>query len=1156
MKHIIYNSIARQTRSLLLLVAMLLSTTAALAQVTQVYGTVSDDFGPLMGATICEIDGNGRIIESTVTDMNGNFNMKVKNSAKNKLRISYVGLKTQTLKFDRTNYDIMMSSATTLQEVTVQSKRRMTGAGLPIPEREVSFAKQGISAKDFEGLGISSIDEALQGRIAGLDIVGASGNIGSGSVMRLRGSASLSSGVDQNPLIVVDGNVRDVDMSTFDSNSSDMNEQMAQLLNINTEDIEDLQVLLDGAGAAIYGSQGANGVIEIKTKRGKRGKPKVTYALKLTGKYQPKGLSLLNGDEYTMLLKEEYFNPTQNDKASAGVNEINYNKNYADYNQYNDNTDWRDEVTRFGLLQTHYLTLEGGGEKATFRISGGFDNEKGSVIGQGMQRFTTRVNLDYQVNSRIRVQTNFSFLRTRYDKNYDGDLIAIAQRKMPNMSIYQEDKYGNDTDQYYDMPQSGMYIGNNIFENDQRKQTYVNPVASGNLAMFKQTQYDLTPELVINYELWGMDEDHHRLKYRGSVYMQSFNDYQDKFYPSQLVSTTFASGHNTSSEYSYKRMSFTTKHELTFIPSFRNKDHSLMAMARMELNSGSSSSQTTEGTGLPNGGLESPNAGGLLVSGSPLRSDFNDWRNLYFTLTSHYSYKSRYSADVTLRIDGTTKLGKDNHWVYNPAVSLRWNIIDEPFLASLKESGIVSMLSVRPSWSLLNQQPGGYFLYTSKYGNYSQSYLGMSAMYPINMRLNDLQCEKNNKLNLGFDLGFLNDKIVLAFEVYNNTRTDMLMPGYRIPSSTGYATIGSYNTGKMRSTGWSFRINANNFVKKGKFSADAYVNFSNDRSTLLEMDENVLKGMNTTVDLTKNAQVLDRVQIDNPLNGIYGYVSKGVYQYQYETIKDMTITDNQAAAAGIDGWQQMSKYEKQQAWINAGKTAPVALNEQGQIIRDEKGDPIQMKYGYTNDGTGVNDPDGTAGYKFKGGDAIYEDINHDGQINALDIKYLGSSLPKLYGGFGFTLKYGAWRLSTNFSYRIGVDIINMQRLNSEAMVNNDNQSQAVNYRWRKEGDVTSIPRAMYGANTNFNTLMSDRFVESGSYLRLGFVQINYTLNKKQLKWIGLNKISLYASAHNLLVLTNYTGVDPDVSARGYSPAVDNAQTPQPRTFTFGMTVDF
>jgi hypothetical protein len=244
----------------------------------------------------------------------------------------------------------------------------------------------------------------------------------------------------------------------------------------------------------------------------------------------------------------------------------------------------------------------------------------------------------------------------------------------------------------------------------------------------------------------------------------------------------------------------------------------------------------------------------------------------------------------------------------------------------------------------------------------------------------------------------------------------------------------------------------------------------------------------------------------------------------------------------------MSESERQE-FLESGKTAPVALNEEGKLITDAQGNPIRMIYNYTNDGTGKN-------YRFNGGDAMYEDVNHDGQINALDIVYLGSSLPKLTGGFGFTFYYGDWRLTTQFNYRYGNKILNMARLNAEAMTGNNNQSQAVNYRWRKEGDITTIPRAMYGSTSSYNTLVSDRFVEDGSYLRMSYAQLSYAIKSKYLRWIGLSRASLYASVNNPFVITKYSGVDPDISASGYDPAIDWAQTPRSRSYTLGITVEF
>ena len=1085
------------------------------AQIKAVHGTVTDEYGELMGASVCEVDANGRIIEATTTDLNGNFSMRIRNP-KDKLRFSYVGCKTQTLTINREDYRIKLVSQTSLKEVTVTAKKKLNGGGLAIPEREISYATQTIDMKEFEGLGLTTVDEALQGRIAGLDIVANSGNLGAGTTMRLRGASSISTLTNSNPLIVVNGNTWNVDMNNFDvTNAND--EQFAQLLNVNPEDIASITVLKDAAATAIYGSQGANGVIEITTKRGARGTPKLTYSLRLTGTYQPKGYKMLSGDDYTMLLKESYFNPEQNDNAS-NIRELNYDPTFSEYEQYNNNTDWVDAVTQWGLRQNHYLSVTGGGEKATFRISGGYDHETGSVIEQRQDRFSTRVALDYYVSERIKISTNFSLTYTDTKRNYD-DLLAIAYKKMPNMSIYEQDPLtGADTDKYYTMLQSAP----DVFKDDQR--VYVNPVASACLAKNDDRTYDITPEFELNYRLLGMDDDHHQLNWQGRVYMNIFNEYIDKFYPKELVTVSWNNGVNNAYTGSTKSVAFNTKQTLTFIPHFSNKDHSLMAMGRFELTSGSSNGQGTDATKLPSGGITSPTAGGRVKG---MSSSFSQWRSMYYTFSTHYAYKGRYMFDFSLRADGTTKFGPDRRWGYFPAVSLRWNLVDEPWMESTRKW--LSMLAVRPSWGRVGNQPNRDYLYESIYSSGTR-YIDMGAMKPDNIRLTNLSWETTTTWDVGLDLGFFDDRLTLQAEWYHSTRRDMLMPNVSIPSSTGYYTLAYSNVGSMRNIGWELNLQTNKLIRSGKFFADLNLTFGNNKNEILTMDETVLNSLNSKF-YYGNREVLQRVQLNNPFGAIYGFRYKGVYEYQYETFLNMTPQER------LD-------------FVAAGHTAPFVLSEEGEIVVDDEDKPVRMIYNYSHDGTGKN-------YMFNGGDAIYEDVNHDGNINALDIVYLGSSLPKLTGGFGFTLNYARWKLNTQFNYRVGNKILNLARLDAEAMSTNNNQSKAVNYRWRKEGDVTTIPRAMYGSSTNYNTLVSDRFVEDGSFLRLNYLQLSYSFDPKTIKKaIGINRLSLYASANNLFILTRYKGVDPEVSYGGYGAAVDGGQTPRSKSYTLGITVDF
>lgn len=1094
---------------------------------TRISGTVSDDLDVLPGVQVSEIDGTNRTITATTTDMNGNFVMSVK-SNKNKLKFKFVGYKDQIVPINKSVFKIIMSDNNQLlKEAVVTTKKTMKTSGLAIPEREVSFAAQGISAKDFEGLGITTVDEALQGRIAGLDIVANSGNLGSGSQMRLRGASTVSTLTSNEPLIVVNGDIAtDIDQTDFDVATA-TDEKFAELLKVNTEDILEIKVLKDANATAIWGTRGANGVIEITTKRGTRGPARVSYSGKFTATYQPQGIKLLNGDQYTMMLKEAYFNPRLSD-TDGNIAELNYDyTGFSEAYMYDNNTDWVDLVKQTGLRQNHYVSVTGGDEKTLFRISGGFDHETGSIIKQKLDRFSTRMALDYYVSDRIKIKSDFSFTYTNNNRNYDG-LLGFAYTKMPNLSPYYEYENGVPSSDYYYMLQTAGYNTSTPrlqALNDQIGQP--NLLASANLAISKERTYNLVPKLEIEYRLLGLDSDHTQLNYNGVVNVNVSNQYNDSDYPRELSTSSFINTHKSYS-YSAKSLSFTTRHTLTFIPHIKNENHKFQAMGRFELNSGSNSNQSTNAERLP-AGVFAPSAGGLITG---MNSGYGQWKSMAYIFSGHYAvFDGRYSLDATLRMDGTTKFGPDKRWVIAPGVGGRWNVIDEPFMKNVREKIKLSMLAIRPGWGRVGNAPGADYLYMNKFSQGS-SYLGSVSMNPSGLKLVHMGPEVVTSWNLGFDLGFWDDRFKFVLDLYRRNTSDMLMSS-RISSANGYSRLDVCNLGDMRNEGWEFNINGNRLLKKGKFYLDFYVNFANNRNVITAMDETTLESLNT--DFAKaNRVALQRVQINNPFGSIYGFRYKGVYQYNFSTAQDLAKTD-----AGRAQLQEN---------INNGITYPIALNANNEIVYNEKGEPIQTAFCYD---------DGSSLGKFNGGDAIYEDINHDGQINELDIVYLGNSLPKLTGGFGFTLHYGRWSLATQFNYRIDYDIYNLARLDMESMNSNNNQSQAVNYRWRKEGDVTTIPRALSSRYTNnYNTLVSDRFIEDGTFLRLNYLQLSYSFDSKLIKKWHMNQLKLYASANNLFCLTKYTGVDPEVSYGGYGISTDSSKTPRSRQWTVGLNIEF
>ena len=1070
---------------------------------TMIHGVVQDDIDVLTACNVVEIDNANRIVAHAITDINGNFAFRIVDP-KHRLRISYVGYATQTIPIKGTTYKIVMKSNTQLQEVVVKSKKIVQTSGLAIPERELSVAHQMIDAKEFEGLPMTSVDEALQGRIAGLDIVSNSGNLGAGTSMRLRGVSSINGSSE--PLIVVDGNIFESDYNSNFDYANATEDQFAELLNVNPDDIASISVLKDAAGTAIYGSQGANGVIEIKTKRGARGKTKVQYSYRITLTHQPQGIRLLNGDQYTMLMKEAYYNPSLSSRESS-IREFDYDQSWNEYEMYNNNTDWRKAIRKNGVLQKHYVSLSGGGEKANFRIAGGYDHQTGTVIEQKLDRFTTRVALDYFVSDRIKIVTNFNLTYTKNQKNA-GDLLGIAYQKMPNLSIYEQDANGNDLPDYYHML-------NTCSEELKRDQyTYVNPVALAKQAKNDESTYQIQPEFQLVYNLLGTQEDQTQLKYEGKILFNIFNKYNDTFYPSSLVTSGWSNGNNNKSTAdAHKSTAITTTHRLTFVPHFRNADHSFMAFAQFQLTDGSSKSTNSTVWGLPSGGISSTIADGI-VSG--LGTSSGQWRSIYLTFSAHYAYKGKYIADFSIRRDGSTKFGDDSRWGNFPALSFRWNVSDEPFMERLRW---ISMLSIRPGWGKVGNQPGGEYLYFSKYRS-GNAYNGGSSVYPENIRLGSLKWESKETWNLGFDLGFWNNRITADFNIYTQRTTDLLMANRRIPTSSGYTALAWQNVGNMVNNGWEFNINGRDIIKTGKFHADFNVSFANNKNEITKMDETVLASLNSDFD-KNNGSYLTRVQLHNAFGSIYGFRYKGVYQY--------------------------SKYTPNEVEGVSGPNAPVARDENNQVILDKNGNTIPMVFCYDSN-------DKTYLYEFKGGDAIYEDVNHDGNINELDIVYLGSSLPKVTGGFGFKLTYGRWSWNNQFNFRIGNKIVNAARMRAENMYTNNNQSTAVNWRWRVEGDVAPIPRALY--RDGYNWLGSDRFIEKGSFLRLNYSQVSYSFDPKLIKNWGLSTLSLYLSANNLFCITGYSGADPEVGYGGYGVTTDNARTPNARSYTMGITVQF
>lgn len=1113
--------------------------------------------GPIVMAYVVEQDKNNRNITAAQTDANGNFSMVVKNP-ENKLRVSYIGYQTKIISIGaNTRFNIELIDKNTFKEAQVTATRKTRSNGLVIPEREISTAQQTLDMDQMAGLSFETAADALQGEIAGLDIVSNSGNLGSGSSMRLRGVSSING--SQEPLIVVDGNIlEDYDDNDLDLDNMENEEQFATLLQVAPEDIASIKVLKDAAATAIWGSRGSNGVIEITTRRGARGKTRVNFSYRFSGAWQPSGMKMLDGDGYTMMLKEAYHNPLQGTEESTSIAEIMYLQNYASYyGNYNKNTDWIDEVTQFGQTHNYGLSVSGGGDKATFRVSGTYDHETGTIIKQSLDRLTSRLALDYWVSDRIKFSSNFSLTYTKNNKNYYSDILSRAYKAMPNMSVYRNEyretadgvgEYFN-TGEYFIMPPAASAAG--LISSTSGLSSYYlsdmvsngNPVAIANLSWNHQSSYTIDPQFQLQYKLLGKEDDETQLDYNGEVYMNAYTNTEESYYPGTLTSSSWNvdGGIYKTSKYEQNNLKFTTRHKLVFHPRFANTDHQLQVMGQFEISTVNTSAQYHSSSGI-SGDITDPTVSGYLTGSYTSTSKGHSASGLG---SMHYAYGSKYVFDLTVRADGSTKFGEGNKWGVFPGVSARWNISDEKFFEPVRK--YINMLAFFPSWGISGNQPSEEGLMFNKYarnGN-GTTYNNTQVVVPQNLKLNDLKWERTKAWNLGARLEILDGLLQFELNVYNRKTLDLLNTNVSIPSSTGFSTLSWANVGDMENKGWELYANTREIFKIGKFSMKLRGNVAQNINTITRMDASVLASANEDFDYDNaNAQIMKRAQIGNALGGIYGFRFKGVYAYDYDHNGYFT-NDEKNQWYNADGTKNTAA-----SHINddpeLAKSTPIVFDANGNVVYDKSGNPLPMYFNY-----------GGKNYQFQGGDAMYEDINHDGNIDELDIVYLGSSNPKVNGGFGIDFMYGRWTLKTSFNFRMGNKIINLARLNAESMTSNINQCASVNHRWRKNGQVTTVPRAMSSKiQATYNSLVSDRYVEPGDFLRFQYFQLSYSVAPEKLKKIGLSSLRIAASGNNLIFWTKYSGVDPEHSSSGMDPCYDNSQTPRSRSFTFSLNFGF
>jgi TonB-linked SusC/RagA family outer membrane protein len=1044
----------------------------------------------MQGVTVSEVDADGRFVKGTTTDIEGNYSLKIING-KNKISVSYVGYKSLTASINgktTIDFQLEMGGADFEEVIVVGTKTSDNGLGTT-SQRKLTTAVATIAAKQLEEMQAVSIDQALQGRLAGVDITATSGDPGAAMNIRIRGVSSINS--TGNPLIVVDGMPYETEIPG-DFNFGTADEQgYAQLLNIAPADILTITVLKDAAATAVWGSRAANGVLIINTKRGTRGKPSVSYSFKGSTSVLPNAIPMLNGDEYATMIPEIYMNRNGLPLSTQNAREFNYDPNdpYWYYN-YSNNVNWVDAVSRQGFLNDHTLSINGGGEKAKYYASMGYFNQKGTTIGTALNRLNTRINLDYTISDRIKIFTGIAYTHTNQSRNYlsssEDAIRGVAYLKMPNMSIYEYDELGNVTPNYFSPASNVQGKYSRIY----------NPVAMASEAKYAVIGERIVPRFRIDYSfiksvLWATFD----------VQFDINNTQNTSFLP-QIA--TGRPNTETVVNRSYNGdidlFSVTTRTSLSYTPTLKNTDHNFSAFFNLFTNDYKSVNQELMTSNTASSLLVDP-ASSSRTQNSELKavSGSSQTRSLGAVVEVRYDYKDKYLFSATLRGDGNSRFGPAYRYGLFPGGSFAWRISDEKPFKKIKQ---LDDLRFRLSYALSGNAPRRDYSFYNTYTTYSTSYLGSNGIYPSSMRLDNLRWETVHGANTGLNISLFKGRLRADVDVYRNRTKDLFFDNLLIASHTGFNGV-NMNVGTMDNQGWEIAFWTQPYRNK-----DLTIGFDFNVSK----NQNVIRAISEFYPSTKgnvgnNGEYMRMLQVDNPFGSFYGYKYKGVY-----ADKDATI------AKGADGKQ--------------------IIGPNGQIV--------YMHFNYPS-----------VDYTFQEGDAMYEDINHDGNINYMDVVYLGNSNPTLSGGFGPSVTWKNLKLSTFFSFRYDYEIVNATKMNTTSMYNYDNQSKAVLRRWRKPGDVTDIPRGIISGGYNY--LGSDRYVEDASYLRFRVISLRYTFDKKFLEKVKMKALSAFVTAENIFTWTGYTGQDPEVSTRGADPfrvANDYSMTPPAKIFTIGLQASF
>lgn len=874
------------------LILMFLSI-SMMAQKVPVSGTVSDQTGPVIGASVIEKGTTN----GTMTDNDGHFTLTVSKGAV--IEISSIGYKTQEITVGaQTNFTVTLSEDNEfLDEVVV------VGYG-SMKKSDLAGASVSMKESDLKGSIISSLDQSLQGRAAGVTAVTTSGAPGSSSSIRVRGQATINANAE--PLYVIDGVIvqgggnTGADFGLGDALGNGKVSTISPLSTINPADIVSMEILKDASATAIYGAQGANGVVLITTKHGKSGEAKFSYDGMVAMSRQAVRLNMMNLREYA-----QYYNEMIEEGDIYETNPY-----YATPSLLGKGTNWQDEIFRTAWQHQHQLSAQGGSDKVQYYVSGSYMDQQGTIIGSNFNRFSVRTNLDAQLKKWLKLGVNATYAITNDNlKLADSNqgLIYYSLTTIPDIPVY--DVNGN----YSSTIREGYTSPNPVALAMMDEILLKRKKLSGNIYAELTPIKHITWRTELGFDMGESDANRYKpmVDLGGWVRSQNSISYQKN------------------SNYFWQ-----LKNYLTYANQWGK--HSVTAMVGQECWESRWNYLSGSNTDLPSDEVHNV----ALATGTPsISSGFGSSSMASFFTRETYNYGDRYLGTYTYRYDGSSNFGPKNRWAGFHSVALAWRFSNEKFFEPVKK--VIDNGKLRLGWGQTGNSSIGSYTWGAAITR-MPSALGM-GFRPSNIPNTSIRWESQEQYNVGLDLGFFNGRLNLTVDAYYKRSDDMLM-SMQLPSYMGTQGNGSSklqapkgNYGSIENKGLEITLDAHP-VQLKNFSWDSNFQISFNKNKLLSLSDTENA---TLVGYGQWGDVVCVSEIGKPLYNFYGYKVEGVY-------KDLDDIQNSAKPAKYPSDGVFSRGNT--VWVGDIKYKDV--DENGIIDerdRTDLGSPLpKFTFGWTN----------------------------------------------------------------------------------------------------------------------------------------------------------------------------------------------------------------